>query len=223
MLPNDYAGHYHSLYLFQDRLLNIIFSFDNMFYLTGGTALARFHQYNHRYSDDLDFFTHRNNWFKFEFKDFSNRVQSAGFDFEICVESRDFIRTICKNEMIALQIDFVNDYVNRSENPERIAGYRIDTENEILSNKLGAIFNRDEPKDIADILEAYQRGYRKWRLALEMAQAKQTFALEDLIVRLQTFPRHLLTTIKYANPLTRDIHMRCCANHLSAIIHAMVS
>jgi predicted nucleotidyltransferase component of viral defense system len=41
------------LYPVQDKIFSLIQS--EKFYLTGGTCLSRFY-YNHRYSDDLDFF-----------------------------------------------------------------------------------------------------------------------------------------------------------------------
>ena len=44
------------LYPFQDKILKILGKADTEFYLTGGTALSRF-LLNHRYSDDLDFFS----------------------------------------------------------------------------------------------------------------------------------------------------------------------
>jgi len=44
-----------SLYPFQDGVLKLINALKTPFYLTGGTAISR-HYYNHRYSDDLDFF-----------------------------------------------------------------------------------------------------------------------------------------------------------------------
>ncbi|MCP4129800.1 MAG: nucleotidyl transferase AbiEii/AbiGii toxin family protein [bacterium] len=43
------------LYPFQDGVLNIVKKLKTPFYLTGGTALSRCY-YNHRFSDDLDFF-----------------------------------------------------------------------------------------------------------------------------------------------------------------------
>ena len=46
---------YQKLYQPQDEVLNIVFTLENDFYLTGGTALHRFY-YNRRYSDDLDLF-----------------------------------------------------------------------------------------------------------------------------------------------------------------------
>lgn len=51
---NRYALHY--------QVLDTVFSLRLGFYLTGGTALSRFYL-DHRYSDDLDFFTHEVNAF----------------------------------------------------------------------------------------------------------------------------------------------------------------
>jgi predicted nucleotidyltransferase component of viral defense system len=47
---------YNKLYLIQDKFLTWWKTLDLPFYLTGGTALGRFYL-NHRYSEDLDFFT----------------------------------------------------------------------------------------------------------------------------------------------------------------------
>lgn len=44
-----------NLYKLQDGILNIVRKLNVPFYLTGGTALSRGY-YNHRLSDDLDFF-----------------------------------------------------------------------------------------------------------------------------------------------------------------------
>ena len=44
-----------SLYPLQDGVMNTISKCGVRFFLTGGTALSRAY-YNHRYSDDLDFF-----------------------------------------------------------------------------------------------------------------------------------------------------------------------
>lgn len=47
---------YQKLYELQDEVLEVVFSVENIFYLTGGTCLSRFYQ-EKRYSDDLNFFT----------------------------------------------------------------------------------------------------------------------------------------------------------------------
>ena len=53
----------NKLYPLQDRVLRIIETQNQGFYLTGGTALSRFYL-NHRYSDDLDFFVNNIDDFK---------------------------------------------------------------------------------------------------------------------------------------------------------------
>lgn len=47
---------YKQLYALQDKVLEVVFSVENIFYLTGGTCLSRFYK-EKRYSDDLDFFS----------------------------------------------------------------------------------------------------------------------------------------------------------------------
>ena len=51
------------LYPIQDGVFKIVRDLNLPFYLTGGTALSRFY-FNHRYSDDLDFFVNENPNFK---------------------------------------------------------------------------------------------------------------------------------------------------------------
>ena len=48
---------YKKLYDLQDKVLDVIFQTEQVFYLTGGTCLNRFY-HEKRYSDDLDFFVH---------------------------------------------------------------------------------------------------------------------------------------------------------------------
>ena len=220
MHQKDYTGHYDSLYRFQDELLKIVFSFDNMFYLTGGTALSRFHNYNHRYSDDLDLFTNNNNLFRSDLREIL--LNLSHLEFEKTVESKDFVRLLFKQNSLVLQVDFVHEYIEKIDKFYLINNYKIDTLNEIISNKFGAILNRDEPKDIADILEAYSQGYKAWRKAFEMANVKQNFAIEDLIVRLETFPIKLLEKIKYIHSKTKKFHILNCQNILQFIIKEIV-
>ena len=46
---------YKKLYKLQDKVLDIVFETEKIFYLTGGTCLSRFY-IEKRYSDDLDLF-----------------------------------------------------------------------------------------------------------------------------------------------------------------------
>ncbi len=49
----EHKFYHEKLYPLQDEIFKLITS--DKFYLTGGTCLSRFY-YDHRYSDDLDFF-----------------------------------------------------------------------------------------------------------------------------------------------------------------------
>ena len=46
---------YKKLYKLQDKVLDIVFETEKIFYLTGGACLSRFYN-EKRYSDDLDLF-----------------------------------------------------------------------------------------------------------------------------------------------------------------------
>lgn len=137
--------------------------------------------------------------------------------------AKDFIRVFYKNREASLQIDFVNEHVDRIEKVQLIDGFKIDTINEIIANKLGAIISRDEPKDIADILEAHAQGYNSWGKAVDMALSKQKFAVETLILRFETFPVNLLEKIRYVDEPTKNRHLGQCNLILSDVIENIIN
>jgi hypothetical protein len=195
----DMHGLYKKLYLLQDVVLETIFANQNSFYLTGGTALSRFY-YQHRYSDDLDFFCHQNNDFSFDIKDFLKSIEkNHDLKTTVDVSTRDFHRYYFKNYELSLQVDFVNDLVYREERPKRLdSGIRIDTINEILSNKICALIDRDEPKDIADIIEIFKHPNDfSLQKSLHLAEEKSELNFSLLIERLRTFPVSLISKINY--------------------------
>ncbi|PIW07184.1 hypothetical protein COW38_03270, partial [Candidatus Collierbacteria bacterium CG17_big_fil_post_rev_8_21_14_2_50_45_7] len=51
-----------TLYPLQDKILATVSTLETKFYLTGGTALSRGY-FDHRFSDDLDFFVNRDSTF----------------------------------------------------------------------------------------------------------------------------------------------------------------
>ena len=65
-LEDYYKG---KLYPIQDGVFKIVRDLNLPFYLTGGTALSRFY-FDHRYSDDLDFFVNDDPDFKAYVKSF---------------------------------------------------------------------------------------------------------------------------------------------------------
>ena len=186
-----YSIDYKKLYELQDKVLDVVFSVEDEFYLTGGTALSRFYQ-EKRYSDDLDFFTNSSNRFNYAVKNIISELLKD-FEVEREIESRDFIRVKINN---LLQVDFVNDRVPRYKEPSILKnGYKIDTIENILSNKITAVIGRDNPKDIFDIYLISKFYNIDWNEILKSAREKSVFDFDDLIIRLRSFPSQLLQNI----------------------------
>jgi predicted nucleotidyltransferase component of viral defense system len=182
---------YKELYKLQDKVLDVVFSAENIFYLTGGTCLSRFYK-EKRYSDDLDFFTHDNDIFARVIKEIK---QLLNYNFDVLEEvtSKDFIR-LKINDL--LQVDFVNDRVMRYEKTIVLEnGYMIDSYENILANKLTAVIGRDNPKDIFDIYLIDKFYKYDMKIILDIAHQKASFNDDDLIIRLKSFPMNLLKSI----------------------------
>jgi len=182
---------YKKLYDLQDEVLNVVFSTENIFYLTGGTCLSRFYK-EKRYSDDLDFFTNINNDFSRALREIKIALNEK---FEVVEEvtSRDFVRLKINN---LLQVDFVNDRVFRYKKTIYLEnGYGIDNIENILANKITAVIGRDSAKDIFDIYLIDKFYNPNWDEILNIAHKKAGFSDQDLIIRLKTFPVLLLKNI----------------------------
>lgn len=125
--------------------------FEN-FFLTGGTALAEFYL-QHRYSDDLDFFTEIESIIPQilpELNSLANRLKSKiefGRRFETFTECF-FIK---KTERV--RIDFAKDIPFRLKPKvfNKNLGIYVDNELDIACNKFSALFDRHETKDFVDI------------------------------------------------------------------------
>jgi predicted nucleotidyltransferase component of viral defense system len=163
------------LYPFQDGIISMMKELGMDFYLTGGTALSRAY-YHHRFSDDLDFFTHNDPNFLNHVKLFLNALNDSG-EYEIDTKmapqitrdfSRLFIKSVQKNNEVVLKIDFVNDIsIHYGEIIEDKVLGKLDSVENILINKITAL-TRFEPKDIADI----------W-----MISKNQSFSWEDIVTK----------------------------------------
>ena len=183
---------FESLYNFQDRVLDTVFSTERLFYLTGGTCLSRFYQAK-RYSNDLDFFTNDSPRFAYALRNVRTALQET-HEATVEVETKNFLRlTVDKS----LQIDFVNDGPFRYKEPVVTKqNYLIDNIENILANKLTAVIGRDNPKDVFDIVLIYTFYHFSWAEILEAAHKKAGFSDEDLAVRLKSFPKEMLGHIK---------------------------
>ncbi len=168
--PNYYQN---VLYPFQDKTLSIIRSLDTGFYLTGGTAASRGYL-NHRYSDDLDFFVNDDDRFRL----WGDRIiqslrQETGWECQIILREERFYRLNLLQAGVNLKLEWVNDVPARVGEPVNhpVLG-KLDTAENILANKITALLDREEPKDLADIWGFCTRMGLSLQTAIEQADSK---------------------------------------------------
>ena len=134
-----------NLYPLQNGVLKTISECETRFYLTGGTALSRAY-YNHRYSDDLDFFLNNDSNYIEQVNLILAALKRDGF---IPVETSEFIRREAftslyikhSNWNCELKLDFVNDIsAHFGEITATELFYRVDSVRNILSNKVTALY-----------------------------------------------------------------------------------
>lgn len=148
----DKNFYFNKLYPLQDNFLAFIQKIDQKFYLTGGTVASRVYLH-HRFSDDLDFFVND----RPEFSLWADRILNAvaknkRWKLDILLREDRFARCIIVESRIELKIEFVNDvpsHIGLIRNYPILG--RIDSPENILANKVTALVDRNEPKDVVDI------------------------------------------------------------------------
>jgi len=149
-VANISAFYFDVLYPFQDHVIQAINQADTEFYLTGGTAASRGYL-QHRFSDDLDYFVNDDNRFGLWVE---RIIQALNRDWrcEVLMKEERFARLNLVQKNISLKIEMINDVPARVGNIQNhsILG-RLDSAENILANKVTALLDREEPKDLADI------------------------------------------------------------------------
>ena len=165
-----------NLYPLQDGVMSILSQSYTDFFLTGGTALSRAY-YNHRYSDDLDFFVNQSQTFDEQLDKALDMLSDNGYIWDT---GKNYTRAenfatinVRKNTEVSLKLDFVNDSVPLfGEIIKNDLFHRIDSIRNILSNKLSAIF-RYAAKDVADIREIGINETINWSDIIQEARQKE--------------------------------------------------
>lgn len=123
----------------------------SIFYLTGGTALSEFYL-QHRYSDDLDFFTAD------EFPDIGVEKFIETLKFKLNAEFVSYKKLYDRRIFIfqfenklELKIEFSLYPFKQIKQPQNFEGVLIDSLEDIATNKLMAMIDRNEPKDFFDL------------------------------------------------------------------------
>jgi predicted nucleotidyltransferase component of viral defense system len=147
------------------------------FFLTGGTALSRAY-YNHRYSDDLDFFVNDDDDYPAQVKEVFFKLKEDGFFWSPTVDfisNKNFtsFKVGWDKSKTLLKLDFVNDVASHFGDIIKTGLFdRTDSVTNMLSNKLTALF-RFAAKDVADIREIALHEKVDWRLAINDARQKE--------------------------------------------------
>lgn len=196
--------HYEALYTLQDEVLSIIASFQSTLYLSGGTALSRFYL-EHRYSDDLDLFTHEVNLFADTSKLVIHALSEQWPHLAIAINSRDFKRIVLSSGSVTLKIDLVADRLPRIGLPQTRRGFLVDSIRNIASNKIGAIMGRDEGRDIVDLWYIARSRRFSWKTLLDDAARKEALEKNELVYRLETFPLDLVEEVPLFIPLDPQV------------------
>ena len=204
ILPSQYYE--EKLYPLQDGVMSILHQSDSDFFLTGGTALSRAY-YNHRYSDDLDFFVSQSQTYDEQLDKVLALLKDAGFSWST---KNDYTRApnfttikVQKDTEVYLKLDFVNDLVpHYGDIIKTDLFYRTDSIHNMLSNKLSAIF-RYAAKDAADIREIALHEKVDWNQSIYEARQKEAgLDLVYISEYLQGMPQFEFETIAWTKKPT---------------------
>lgn len=148
--PDEMAFYADVLYPLQDRTFQAAAVYGPTIYLTGGTALARFH-FHHRLSEDLDFFFTTTDDLKLIVADMMARLSNLGFAVEVEKLEPYFARCHVAFNGVRLKIDFAREFNLLGAPQQTQSGIFVNPLEDIGANKISAFEDRAEIKDIIDL------------------------------------------------------------------------
>lgn len=141
----------------QKEFLERFFAQDNRFFLTGGAALVGYYLH-HRQTEDIDLFTLEDE-IERGFSLVNEIAREMDGEVEPIQTSPDFRRLLLRRGENAVVIDLVHEYVYQLDREKIvIGGVRVDSQDEILANKLCALLSRSEIRDLVDVRELDKAG-----------------------------------------------------------------
>jgi len=160
---------------YQQKILRLFFAadFGKTFFLTGGTALAAFY-FGHRESKDFDFFSLKA--FEAEalnqvIKEIAGKMK-AQVSIKITGETYHEIYLENKQERWIQRIDIVQDQPVHFGTIGIVDGIRVDSLENIGSNKILAIYGRFEPKDYIDLYWIIKQTNLSFEALYDLAKKK---------------------------------------------------
>ncbi|MBI4687430.1 MAG: nucleotidyl transferase AbiEii/AbiGii toxin family protein [Nitrospirae bacterium] len=202
------------LYPLQDKVFPLFNG--TPFYLTGGTALSRGY-YNHRFSDDLDYFVNYHPDFRRISEIQIEKLVKAFEKTEVDYKGEYFYRVFVSQGK--LKIEMVNDVPSHIGQlvSHPVLGI-IDSKENILANKLTAVADRSLPKDIVDMYFLLKDGL-SIKNALTDAESKAAGISPLLIAKILTeFDYPIIDNeIKWIVPVSSET-IRSYMNNISISI-----
>lgn len=174
----------------QEKTLELLAasSLKDKFYWTGGTLLS-YHYLHHRRSLDLDFFSDQ----EFAFDEVNRFVQALKEKERLTKVS--YHKIFDRHEFLLanggeLRLDFV--YYNRERKPinphrQRVLGVLVDCLEDIAANKVVALFDRNEAKDLFDLYFLLNKSNLDVAQLLAFVQKKFGLSLEESGFWAETF------------------------------------
>lgn len=140
------------LYPLQDLVLGGIGDLRTGFYLAGGTAASRAYL-QHRFSDDLDLFTNDSPQFRLWAERVIDGLAAVSdWKTEVLLREARFVRVNVVTPQANLKIELIDDVpAHVGEIVDHPVLGRVDSAENLLANKLTALIDRTEPKDLADV------------------------------------------------------------------------
>jgi len=137
------------LYPLQNKVFEIASVYEDRIYLTGGTALSRFH-YQHRLSEDLYFFTITDD-LNLIASDLAARLRQSDFTIQIDRINSYFARFFIIQSSYRLKIEFVKEFNLLRNLHQTDSGIYLNDLEDMGANKITAFEDRAEIKDIIDL------------------------------------------------------------------------
>jgi predicted nucleotidyltransferase component of viral defense system len=166
---------------YQIQILKSFFgiSATHHFFLTGGTALAAFY-YAHRNSKDFDLFSIEDFSFKVIDDLMADIAKKAGATVSVKVVSPTYKEIYLENkkENWIQRIDIVREQPKRFGRIATIENIRVDSLENMATNKILALYSRLEPKDYIDLYLILMKSKWTFDRLFKMAKEKDTGLFE---------------------------------------------
>jgi len=193
---SSFVKRYQALYRLQDEVIQFIKAELEDFYLTGGTALDRYYLH-HRFSEDLDFFTHNSSDFASKLSVIQHKLNDRfELDDALSLYTESFARFYIIGHP-GLKLEFICETAKQWGVSNHFEGLSIDNPGNILANKLCCIMGRDEPKDVFDIVSLAEAYSFNWQQVFRQTASKQIVDETDIVIRISQFPVEWLNGVQW--------------------------